>query len=229
MTEDRPKCMVDIRGQPLLRRMVSTFNTAGICDITVVRGYKKAMVNLHSLRYVDNDDYDTTGEAATLARASERLLGETVIAYGDILFRHYILDQLLQADGDVVLAVDALWRERDPDPASRVRDLVTCDQPFQTGYLAETTVSLDAIGPAVANGNIHGEWIGLARVSGRGSQLVGAELDAMAKDGTLDKASLIDLFSRLLAKGEEIKVVYVTGHWLDVDNDQDLVEAQRFL
>ena len=229
MTEDRPKCMVDIRGQPLLRRMVSTFNAAGIRDITVVRGYKKAMVNLHSLRYVDNDDYDKTGEAATLARAADRLSGETVIAYGDILFRHYILDQLLRADGDVVLAVDALWRERDPDPTSRVRDLVTCDRPFQTGYLAEATVSLNAIGHDVADSNIHGEWIGLARVSGRGSQVIGAELDAMESDGTLDQSSLIELFSRLLARGEEIKVVYVTGHWLDVDNAQDLAEAQRFL
>jgi phosphoenolpyruvate phosphomutase len=229
LTEDRPKCMVDIRGQPLLRRMVTTFNTAGIRDITVVRGYEKAMVNLPSLRYVDNDAFEATGEAATLACAAERLSGDTVIAYGDILFRHYILDQLLDAEGDIVLAADALWRERDPDPASRVRDLVKCDQPFRTGYLAEATVSLRAIGAGIPAGEICGEWIGLARMSERGSDVIRAELDAMDRDRVLKSASMIDLFERLLANGQDIQVVYVTGHWLDVDNDQDLAEAQRFL
>ncbi len=41
LTEDRPKCMVDVRGQPLLRRLVDTFHGGGVHDITVVRGYRR--------------------------------------------------------------------------------------------------------------------------------------------------------------------------------------------
>ena len=41
LTKDKPKCMLDIRGKPLLRRLVSTMNKNGINDVSVVRGYKK--------------------------------------------------------------------------------------------------------------------------------------------------------------------------------------------
>ena len=62
--------------------------------------------------------------------AIEFLSGSTVIAYGDILFRHHILDQLMEAEGDIVLIADALWREKAPDPKSRTRDLVSCNEAY---------------------------------------------------------------------------------------------------
>ncbi|MDC0033964.1 phosphoenolpyruvate mutase, partial [Alphaproteobacteria bacterium] len=60
LTEDRPKCMVDVRGQPLLRRLVDTMNSGNVRDITVIRGYRKEMVNLPSIKVVDNDLYGNT-------------------------------------------------------------------------------------------------------------------------------------------------------------------------
>jgi phosphoenolpyruvate phosphomutase len=221
--------MVDVRGQPLLRRLVDTLNSGGVRDITVVRGYRKEMVNLPSITAVDNDAFETTGEAATLACAADHLSGETIIAYGDILFRQYILDQLLATDGDIVLAVDALWRERDPVPDSRFRDLVACSTPFRTGYLEDDKASVERIAPDLPIDEIDGEWIGLARLSAGGSAAICAELDAMAADGTLADAGLVDLFNRLIANGVDIRALYVTGHWLDVDNAQDLAAAKSFL
>ena len=38
--------------------------------------------------------------------AEEHLSGECIVAYGDILFRHYILEMLAQADGDITIIVD---------------------------------------------------------------------------------------------------------------------------
>jgi NDP-sugar pyrophosphorylase family protein len=38
-----------------------------------------------------------------------------------------------------------------------------------------------------------------------------------------------DLFGRLLQSGSEIRIEYIAGHWLDVDNSGDLSEAQKFL
>ena len=110
LTEHHPKCMIDIRGQPLLRRMVSTLNEEKIREIAVVRGYKKETVNLPSIDYVDNDRYMVTGEVATLACAEKFIKGDVIVSYGDILFRHYILPLLINEEGDIVLAVDALWR-----------------------------------------------------------------------------------------------------------------------
>jgi len=235
LTADRPKCMIDIGSQPLLRRLVSAFNDGGVHDLTVVRGYAKEKVNLPSINMVDNDDFATTGEAATLACAAGQLNGGCYVAYGDILFRQHILDQVSEVsqvsevEADITLAVDALWDVRDADPRSRVRDLVSCSQPFNPGYLNDDVVSLKDIGPDMEHDHIHGEWIGLARLSARGAELVEAELSRMGNDNSLNSASMIDLFSNLLRAGHDIHVVYVAGQWLDVDNHADLAEARKFL
>ncbi|MDP6109451.1 MAG: phosphoenolpyruvate mutase, partial [Rhodospirillales bacterium] len=70
---------------------------------------------------------------------------------------------------------------------------------------------------------------GLAKLSATGAEIVRQELAAMKSDGSLKTASLVDLFTRLLSNGQDIKVVYITGHWLDIDNPADLADAQNFL
>ena len=229
LTEDRPKCMVDVRGQPLLRRLATTFNQAHIRKISVVRGYKKSAVNLPSIDFRDNDDFNATGEVSSLAHAQDQLNGECIFSYGDILFRHYVLDQLLETKGDIVLVADAMWQNRDADPQSRLRDLVRCREPFSTKYLDEEEVAVTDIGHDFAADQIQGEWIGLAKFSEKGSERVKFEISAMQKDGTARQASMIDLFGRLLKAGEDIRVIYISGHWLDIDNADDLADAQKFL
>jgi phosphoenolpyruvate phosphomutase len=229
LTNDIPKCMIDIQGQPLLRRLTTTLNRGRVRKITVVRGYKKETVNLPSLDFVDNDNYDETGEAVSLNQARDALTGPTIFAYGDILFRQHILEDLLDADGDIVLVADALWREKDPDPVSRTRDLMSCSEPFNTGYLGNDNVVLSKIGADIGEKEIHAEWIGLAKISAAGAAAITAELDKIDSEGALATSSMIDVFQRLCAGGTEIRVHYVTGHWLDVDNAVDLAEALKFL
>ena len=187
------------------------------------------MVNLPAIDAVDNDAYDQTGEAATLACAEDRIKKETVIAYGDTLFRQHVLDVLARADGDIVLVVDALWKERDPNPNSRIRDLVSCSQPYATDFVDEAVITVKTIGPSVEGKDIDGEWIGLAQFSEAGSDALRSLIGDMRKDGTLDSASMIDLFRRLQQNGIELRVVYIMGHWLDIDNLADLGEAETFL
>jgi len=231
LTADRPKCMIDIRGQSLLRRLVGTFRDGGIRDVTVVRGYRKEAIDLPGVAVRDNDAYATTGEAASLACAADRLERSCLVSYGDILFRRHILDAVLAAEGDVVLAVDALGRPRADAPAAadKVADLVACSRPHTGDFLEdEAPVWLTRIGHDVPAEQVHGEWIGLAKLSARGAALARAELEAMRADGEIERASLLELFSRLTHRGERIDVVYVLGNWLDVDDAFDLARARNF-
>jgi phosphoenolpyruvate phosphomutase len=229
LTEDRPKCMIEVRGQPLLSRLVGTIREAGVRDITVVRGYKKEMINFPSIATADNDLYMTTGEAASLACAIERLEGECLLAYGDILFRHHILDQLFAHPGDVVVTVDALWRERASKAKEWVRDFAECTCPFSPTYLDDDPVQLRRIAPGVPADKVAGEWMGLAKLSAKGADKVRETIRAMRQDGTLAKAGLPDLFTRMVGQGTPIHVLYVAGQWLDVDDAADLAEAGKFL
>ena len=225
LTLDRPKCMLDVRGQPLLLRLVSTLRDAGVRDITVVRGYRKEAVDLPMISTVDNDRFATTGEVASLARASEVLRGDCLIAYGDILFRRFVLDDLMESATDLTIVVDGRGKEQ----ASRSPDLVACSRPFIGDYLDEPqSARLKRFVEADGEDRIDGEWIGILRTTDRGSRLVRAEIDAMAADGTLDEAGVPDLLSRLLDRAEEVGVTYIAGHWLDVNDVFDLARARNF-
>ena len=229
LTEDKPKSMIDIQGQPLLKRLTGTLKAAGVRRVTVVRGYKKGVINLPAIDTVDNDLFATTGEAASLACAADRIEGDCVIAYGDILFRRHYLDMLLQAGDDFVVAIDALWRERAADEGDRERDFAACSRPFSGDYLADDQVFLKGMDSHIPAADIHGEWIGLARLSEAGSAIVRQQLGAMGIDGSLHQASLLDLFNRIIAAGHRVRVIYVPGQWLDVDDLADLTAAGRFL
>jgi phosphoenolpyruvate phosphomutase len=230
LTEDKPKCMVEIQGQPLLRRLTRSLRQSGVRDVAVVRGYAKDAVDLPNLTYIDNDAFETTGEAASLATAIDRLTGDTVIAYGDILFRRYILDALVETEGDIVLAVDGMWRERTDRSENSGRDLVRCSRPFSPSFIEDDPILFEGI---VADANdaddCTGEWIGIARLSKKGAELVRKELEAMKSDSTLETADLASLFARLADAGNAPHVHYVAGHWLDVNDAFDLARARDFL
>ena len=218
LTASQPACMVDVRGRPLLAHLVEVLNGAGVRDVTVVRGWCKDAIALPGIRVVDNDEYATTGEAASLAAAAGRLIGDSVVVYGDVMFRRYILDGMMAVPGDVVVAVDAAG-QRQVHP----RDRVQASRPYDPADMDDQPPTLTGIG----EGGRSGEWIGLLRATAAGSALIRAELEAMRADGTLPAADLPALIARIAAR-HPVSVHYVTGHWLDVDTLADLADARNF-
>ncbi len=224
LTADRPKCMLDIRGRPLLGSLVHTLRDSGVRDVTVVRGYRKEAVQLDGVRMVDNDRHAETGELWSLACAREAIRGETVVAYGDVLFRRHILDGLLRSDADVVLAVDSLGAA--PRPSATARDLVAADRPFSGDYLDDAPAHLRRIANDITTGELCGEWMGLFRVSARGAGWLREEMAAMEAEGLLATADLPLLLTRMAAR-RPVQVLYFAGHWLDIDTLGDLAEARN--
>lgn len=89
-TLDKPKCMLELKGKPLLSQVADTYRMVGIKEITVVRGYKKEVINLPNLNYIDNDDYDSTGELISLQLGLQKFSQgnqDLIIGYGDVLFK----------------------------------------------------------------------------------------------------------------------------------------------
>ncbi len=225
LTRARPKCMIDIRGQSLLQRLVTTLSNAGIRDIAVVRGAFKEAVALKGIGTIDNDRHAETGEAFSLACARELIDGETVIVYGDVLFRDYILGGLLESPGDIVLTVDALGAAA--KSGGPHRDLVAADRPFSGDYLDDAPAYLLSLSTAVPPDSLTGEWIGLARLSARGAAWVRDEIVLLEAEGLLESADLPLLFTRVAAK-HPVAIHYITAHWLDVNTLADLANARNF-
>jgi phosphoenolpyruvate phosphomutase len=225
LTREKPKCMLDVRGTSILQRHVAALRNHGIGEIAVVTGYKAEAVNLAGIKTVRNAAYETTGEAASLALAKDKLTGACVIGYGDIVYRHFVLSMLLDCEADIAVVVDAGWKDRHESGAKKGADLARCSVPFTADFLDDAPVTLTAIGAGLAE--VDGEWVGLMKVSEKGAARLALELDRMAADGSLATASLPDLLQRLIAAGERPAVVYITGNWLDVNDAFDLAQARN--
>lgn len=225
LTENLPKCMVDVRGRPLLSRLVSTLRAANIRDITVVCGYRPDTVTVKDVLIVENVDFESTSEVASLACAEDHLNGDTVIAYGDILFRRHILDDLLASPSDITMVVDTRDRRESAHPG----DLVMCSRPYEPKFLDEPdSTELVSMGREGTE-RVDGEWIGLMRLTSDGAAIIRAELAEMRAEDVISTARIADLIARILAKGVRVGVTYVSGHWIDVDNMTDLAEARNIL
>jgi phosphoenolpyruvate phosphomutase len=226
LTAEKPKTMIEVHGRPILHRLVEQFRKERVRNVTVVRGYGKDHVHAPDVRFVDNDEFESTGELATLATASGSLRGPLVISFGDILFRRYILSSLLDTDDDIAIAVDAAWSRRNGDRLG-FQDLVRASHPHTLNYRTES-VWLEEIAPDLSTEAVSGEWIGLMKTSGKGSALLLEAINELKEREDFRSLHLHHLFTRLIAKGVRVRVVYIAGHWLDVDNLEDLALAQSF-
>ena len=228
LTANRPKTMVEIGGQSLLGHIVDAYNKAGVKDITVVRGYLADAVDLPSLDYVDNPDYAESGELVSLAHALEANPdndADLFVSYGDVIFRRYILDIMAETDGDFVITVDADWR--DSVNRGRAADYVTCTEPHSR-HTFYREVFLENAGESLSGDRCHGEWMGFLKVSAPAMSRFRDTVADMMSDPVNRKAKLHQLLCELVSRGEKIRVIYTTGHWLDVDSLDDVLAAGSF-
>lgn len=220
--EDQPKCLVDVRGRSVLRRLLDGFASAGVRHNVVVRGFGKDKVQAAGVEFVDNDRHAETGELYSLALAEKWIEGELLVSYGDILFRDFILRGLLGTPGDIVLAVDI----SDRDAGDWPRDLVAADRTVHDDF-DDAPVYLSRMASDLGNDPITGEWIGLARLSPLGAQWVREEIGTLRDEGLLESADLPLLMSRIAEK-HPVALHLVSGHWMDVDTLADLAAARNF-
>jgi phosphoenolpyruvate phosphomutase len=192
----------------------------------VVAGYKAQAIDVAGVNLVVNPDYDRSGELASLSCAIDRFGDDTVVSYGDLLFRRYILRDLLDTDADLTVVVDST--QTAPDAPC---DLAYTDLPDERGIFGRD-VSLRRVAHCTAakDGSAapSGRWIGMLRVRGAGRDKLLAALEHLRKQPDFAKLGMPDLLNALIDAGHRIKVLYVHGHWLDVNDHASLQQASDF-
>ena len=242
LIEDKPKCLLDIKGKTILERAVTALNKCNIKDIALIRGYKKEAISLPNLRYYDNDRYEDTGELFSLFCAENEMKGLTIILYGDIIFDSAVLEKLLKSPADVAVVVDLAWhdqQQRHAQPSHLNPDLVTLADPPGMSYLSRFVMPegehrVTKIGQQLPHDQAHGEFIGMAMFSEKGIAAFRACYQA-AQDkhqsagfheaGTLTKASVTDLLQELIDQGHRIDAVPIFKGWMEVDSFEEYQKA----
>ena len=225
LTEDRPKAMLKIRGKPLLQRLVDEFRKHGVNDITVIAGYKSESLDVSGVDLRLNTRYDSTGELYSLACARDKFNDDMLIIYGDLLFRSYILQDLLEWDGEIVIVVDSLADATETGS----RDYVWCDRPDDRSIFMQD-VRLQRMAGEIIPGadQPSGRWTGMMRVRPQGRIWLEQALDELENQAGFDQLTLPDLLNHLTRQGRTITVHYINGHWLDVNSVNDIDRAGDF-
>jgi phosphoenolpyruvate phosphomutase len=228
LTKDKPKCLLEVHGQPLLSRIVDQYHSLGIKDIYVVRGYKKETVDLPNINYLDNDAHDTTGSLVSLHLGLKDIPQDNkdlIVGYGDVLIKKYILQMLLDSNQDFVVVVDtdlsSATNQAKPNYA-------ICSQPSSKEAFY-THVYLKQITNSYMNENICGVWTGLLKVSSKGQQVLRDTLSTLLlKQEVQTQGRMATLINELINRGYPVHVIYITGHWLHVLATEDLLLAGSF-
>jgi len=221
LTADKPKALLEISGQPILKTLITDLNEVGVKDITVVRGYKKDLIQGQNFKTVDNDEHEDTKDLYSLYLAREALMGDTLILYGDTLFRRHLLSDALRADGDVVIVADA-----DTKADGRLRDCVYCTKPYTNDFF-NRDIQLTHIAARDSAKAAHGEWTGVISATARGSEQLLLALEELSLRPDFKQLTLVDLLAHVKEK-HGIAVVYTKGGWIDVDIAQDIERAGAF-
>jgi phosphoenolpyruvate phosphomutase len=230
LTQNKPKAMVEIAGQPLLAHIADAYNEAGLKNIIVVRGYKKETVNLPNLIFSDNDEYADSGELYSLKKALDTIQEprDTIIAYGDVLVRKYIIQILLESAAPFTIIADTNWEES--VNRNRFADYVECSEPLsrRTFNSVVTLKAMSTHSDILERGRIHGEWVGTLRVTSEKFAVLKSVIDAILADPKNKNAEMGHLMNALVRSGEAVRVLYTTGGWLDIDSVEDIVLAGSF-
>ncbi|QDQ81202.1 phosphoenolpyruvate mutase [Paraburkholderia megapolitana] len=229
LTEERPKVMLPVAGKPLLRWLVDGFKKQGVNDITVVGGYRADAIDTAGIKLVVNERHAQTGELASLACAADTLQTDTVISYGDLLFRSYIVRDLVESEAEFSVVVDSSLTQAEN---SSVRDFAWCSAADDRGLFGNKVllqrISSELQGDASSGTAPQGRWIGLLNVRGAGIERLKAVLAQLRERPDFDSLDIPALLNALIDAGEQVEVQYVHGHWRGVNDLEDFRRAGDF-
>ena len=123
LTDDKPKCLNELHGKPLLQYQLDALRGAGITEIGIVSGYQREKLQPFGLYEFFNERWAQTNMVSSLECAASWLGSDTVIvSYSDIFYDASAVTTLLNCEAKLAVAYDpqwlSQWQGRFADPLS---------------------------------------------------------------------------------------------------------------
>ncbi len=222
LTDDRPKCLVELAGRSLLGWQLDALRRAGVDDVTIVTGYRSDQITLGS-RQVQNPRFDVTNMVVSLMCARNLFDGaeDVLIAYGDIVYEPRLVEALVASDAEVAVVVDREWRRlwelRMADPLSDAETL----------RIGENGRLLELGRKPTSYADIEGQYVGLIRVRADVAAEWPRRFDELDPTGPYDGRDRDHMFMTaflqlLIDDGVPVHAAMVDGGWIEVDTLEDL-------
>jgi choline kinase len=217
LTDERPKCLVELRGRALLDWQLEALRAAGIKDIAIVTGYKRELLANRGLVEFHNARWAETNMVSSLACAQDWLQAEPcIVSYSDIFYSPVAVQSLIACKASLAVTYDPnwleLWTQRFGDPLSDAETFRLTPE-HTLAEIGNKPQSID---------QVQGQYMGLLRFTPEGwlevlrirSRLSVAERDSMHMTGTLQR--VIDEYKLKVA------AIPYGGAWGEIDSASDL-------
>lgn len=227
LTEDMPKCLIDICGKTILERQMEALKANNINDFVLVKGYQQEKIKYPDLKYFINDNYQNNNILNSLFYAEEAMDDEFITSYSDILYNKSVVKQLLVTPGDISLVVDMDWQDyyqgRTKHPIEEAENVIITDG------------KITKIGKYLTGNESQGEFIGMAKFSHRGAEILRKEFKRVKerysgqpfqRATVFEKAYLTDMFQELIDRGYNLYPALIQKNWWEIDTEQDLKKVR---
>lgn len=216
LTNDLPKPMLEVRGQPILLHIVDGLKAAGVTDFCIIVGYKAEVVREYfgdgskfgvRITYADQVVQDGTGKVVELAKefASN---DPFILSYGDILINPENYQRLV-AIGNAEALVSVKHNEGEIAKGG----CVVVNDRFELSDLIEK--------PA---GKAPSPWYNAGVYAFRPSIFT---FTARLKLSPRGEYELTDAIRDLAQSGNLVQVVELTGDWADVRDPEVLASLNE--
>ena len=222
--DDRPKCLVELEGKPLIERQIAALRRGGADEIGVVRGYRAEMIDFPGLSYFANQRWAETNMVMSLAAAAPWLRsGPVIVSYADIFYRSELVRGLAGAPGQLVISYDRAWRRL---WTRRFADPLADAETFRINAAGQL---LEIGGKTTRIEDIEGQYMGLLKFTPpawSAVEVLLSTLDAPIRD----RLDVTGLLHRLLA-GKELPIATfgTNGQWGEIDNPEDVAMYQSMV
>jgi choline kinase len=217
MTDNSPKCLVELWGRRLLEWQIKALRDAGIKEIAIVTGYCAEALEEFRLTRFHNSRWSETNMVSSLACASEWLKDSVcIVSYSDIYYESIAPISLVEDVHDIAITYDpnwlSIWKKRFDDPLSDAESF----RMNEVGTLTEIGQKPKTLE------EVQGQYMGLLRFSPAGwaevmrirDDLPDIQRDRMHMTGTL----------QLIIQANRVPVATLpyAGKWAEVDSIRDL-------
>ena len=221
LTDEKPKCLLEVGGKTLLQRTVDAMISAGIKEFVVVTGYRENMIrefltarySQYTINFIDNPDYEHNNNIFSLWLAMEKLHGTEVL----------LMDSDILCDPE---AVHRVARKTVPALAMQQHELgeeemkIVVDAEGRITEISKTCSPKDAIG----------ESVGIEKTTEEDTEAIYQELRKMILDEGLIDIFYERAFERLIPQGHTFEVVDTTDLFsYELDTPEDLEKASAAL
>lgn len=229
LTKKTPKSLLKINNKSLLDYQIDTLNKSGVKNISIVSGFKYKLYKFHNTKIFINKDWKKTSNLQSLWEAKDELKN-TIISFGDIIFSEKAIQALNFNNNegkDICILCDKSWVNHTSYRKHYIA--VKCNISKKRNLLTGNFPTVIRLEDNLDKETSDGEFIGMLKLSEKGSAIFKKHLQILKKSNQLKKMSLHNFINYLIKNNQKVYASYIDGGWIDVDNSDQLKYANEIV